>query len=95
MHQYKFSESNKFHIFIVISEMMLTYVMEYVVDAWERSIGNLEKFDDIIRNKHRLIEQDNVGGISQGNLALISLCLTISLFLELSRSKLNLFNFIN
>ena len=67
--------------------------MEYVVDAWERSIGNLEKFDDNIRNKHPLIELDDLCGISLGELrnprtlkALISLYLTISLSISWIRS---------
>ena len=67
--------------------------MEYAIDAWERSIGNREKFDDNIRNKHQLIEQDDLGGISLGELgnpwtllALVSPCQTISLSISQIRS---------
>ena len=78
---------------IVISEMMLTYLMEYAVDAWERSSGNLEIFDDTIINKNQSIEQDGLGGISLGELGnprtlwpLVSPCQTISFSISRIRS---------
>lgn len=86
-----------------MTEMLLTYLMGFTIDAWERSIVNQEKFDNNVRNNHQLFELDNLDGISLGELRtprihehwFLLISLFPFLFFKLDSFKLNFPNLIN